>query len=75
MRDDLPTIRFTTADRGLPIVRDSATGLITVPLTMRDAQAAPVGRLNLLLDGSSAELLYAGLSRALDGEDPKGCAP
>ncbi|MGC0416510.1 hypothetical protein [Embleya sp. AB8] len=61
--------RFTAIDPDRPLARDRITDIITVPLLLCDAAAAPVGRINLLLDGVRAELLHAGLTRALDGPD------
>ncbi|MYS87599.1 hypothetical protein [Embleya scabrispora] len=63
-------IRFTAIDPDRPVVRDRINEIITVPLLLCDAAAAPVGRINLLLDGVRAELLHASLTRALEGPAP-----
>lgn len=63
-------IRFTAIDPDRSVVRDKGNGIITVPLLACDAEAEPVGKINLLLDGVRAELLHAGLSRALYGLNP-----
>ncbi|MGW9209270.1 hypothetical protein ACWGR4_20070 [Embleya sp. NPDC055664] len=54
-------IRFTVIDPDCPVARDGITEIITVPLLLCDASAAPVGRINLLLDGGHVELLCASL--------------
>ncbi|WP_331771221.1 hypothetical protein OG948_47245 (plasmid) [Embleya sp. NBC_00888] len=59
--------RFTAIDPDRPVARDKITDIITVPLLLCDAAAAPVGEINLLLDGVGAELLHASLTRALEG--------
>jgi hypothetical protein len=65
-------IRFTTVDPDAPLVRDKATGVISIPLLVHNNKGQPTNRTELLLDGVKAELLHASLSRALNGQDPRG---
>ncbi|WP_424636810.1 hypothetical protein [Embleya sp. AB8] len=69
------TIRFATVNPNTPLVRDKATGVIAVPPFIHDEHGEPTEATDLLLNPGHAELLYAGLSRALSGKDPKGRTP
>ncbi|OPC82800.1 hypothetical protein B4N89_19320 [Embleya scabrispora] len=65
-----PEGTFTTVQPGGRPVRDKRSGLIVVPLVLREgARGEAVGETALRLDGVGAELLHAYLTRALDGVD------
>ncbi|MYV99064.1 hypothetical protein [Streptomyces sp. SID3343] len=65
-------IRFTTVNPDTPLLRDKQTGVVSVPLLVHDGEGQPTSITELLLDSVRAELLHASLSRALNGQDPKG---
>jgi hypothetical protein len=65
-------IGFTTVKPDRHPVRDPGTGLIAMPLVVRDERGAPVEETELVLDGSGAELMYAYLDRTLSGIDAPG---
>ncbi|WP_439675172.1 hypothetical protein [Embleya sp. MST-111070] len=67
---NVPEGAFTTVKSGCRPVRDKGSGLIVVPLVLREgAGGEAVGETALRLDGVGAELLHAYLTRALDGVD------
>ncbi|MYS82000.1 hypothetical protein [Embleya scabrispora] len=66
-------IGFTTVKPDCCPVRDKDTGLIAMPLVVRDERGAPVGETESVLDGIGAESMYAYLDRTPSAVDaPRG---